>query len=207
MGCTEVMADGLVSDVIDGLLRQYPRLVVRMEPVDSSAPFRLLHERTCEVIIARLLASAPDIDAEALFYEQLLVVTGPRNTWAGRRKVALSQLIDERWIQARHEVEPGGPTFEAFRSCGLQVPRVNVFSNSLNLRYSLLATGRFLTMIPASVLQFGPARTELKRLPIEVPRWRLPHMVMTIKNRSLSPVAQLFVDRLRDAARPLAKCR
>ena len=207
IGCNEIMAAGLVSAVIDRLSRQYPRLVVQMELVDATAPIRHLHERTCEVIVARLFTSDPEVEEEVLFYEQLLVVAGRGNKWASRRKIALSQLTDERWIQARHEVEPGAPTFEAFRGSGLEIPRVSVFSHSLNLRYSLLATGRFLTMVPASVLQFGPVRTELKVLPIELPRWQMPYVIVTLKNRSLSAVAQLFIDCLRDIARPLTKIR
>jgi len=207
VGCTEVMAAGLVSAVVDRLSQQYPRLVFQMELVDAAAPIRAVRERKCELLIARLLDPDPDLEAEPLFYEQLLVVAGPRSEWASRRKIALAQLVDEPWIQAHHEVEPGGPTFEAFRSCGLELPRVRIFSNSLNLRYSLLATGRFLTMVPASVLRFSPGRTQLKVLPVQIPRWRVPHVIITLKNRTLSPAARLFVNCIREVAKPLAKDR
>ncbi len=207
VGCTEVMAAGLVSAVVDRLSQQYPRLVFQMELVDTAAPIRAVRERKCELLIARLLDPDPDLEAEPLFYEQLLVVAGPRSEWASRRKIALAQLVDEPWIQAHHEVEPGGPTFEAFRSCGLELPRVRIFSNSLNLRYSLLATGRFLTMVPASVLRFSPGRTQLKVLPVQIPRWRVPHVIITLKNRTLSPAARLFVNCIREVAKPLAKDR
>jgi len=207
VGCTEVMAAGLVSAVVDRLSQQYPRLVFQMELVDTAAPVRFVRERKCEILIARLLEPDPDLEAEPLFCEQLLVAAGPRSKWASRRKIALAQLVDEPWIQAHHEVEPGAPTFEAFRSCGLELPRVRIFSNSLNLRYSLLATGRFLTMVPASVLQFSPGRALLKVLPVKIPRWRLPYVIITLKNRTLSPAAQLFVDCVREIAKPLAKGR
>ena len=207
VGCTEVMAAGLVAAVVDRLSQQYPRLVFQMPLVDTVAPIRFVRERTCELIIARLLDPDPDLAVEPLFCEQLLVVAGPRSKWTSRRKIALAQLVDEPWIQAPHEVEPGGPTFEAFRNAGLELPRVRIFSNSLNLRYSLLATSRFLTMVPASVLRFSPGRTLLKVLPVQIPRWRLPYAIITLKNRTLSPAAQLFVDCIREVAKPLAKGR
>jgi DNA-binding transcriptional LysR family regulator len=80
-------------------------------------------------------------------------------------------------------------------------------SDSLNLRNSLLATGRFVTVVPGSTLQFGPERTLLKVLPIELPRHRLPVSIITLKNRTLSPVAALFVTCAREVAKPLAKGR
>ena len=207
VGCNEVMAAGLVSAAIDRLSQQYPRLVFELELVDATASMRHLRERKCELIIARILAPEPDLEVEALFCEQLLVVAGPRSKWASRRKIALADLVNEFWIQAHHEVEPGGPTFEAFRSSGLEVPHVRIFSNSLNLRYSLLATGRFLTMVPASVLRFSPERSLLKVLPIKLPRWQLPYVLVTLKNRTLSPAAQLFIEYVRELAKPLAKGR
>jgi DNA-binding transcriptional LysR family regulator len=207
VGCTEVMAAGLVSAVVDRLSQQYPRLVFQMPLVDTVGPVRFLRERTCELIVARLLDPDPDLEVEPLYCERLLVVAGPHSKWASRRKIALAQLVDEPWIQAHHEVEPGGPTFEAFRNAGLELPRVRIFSNSLNLRYSLLATSRFLTMVPASVLHFSPGRTLLKVLPVQIPRWRLPFSIITLKNRTLSPAAQLFVDCIREVAKPLAKDR
>jgi DNA-binding transcriptional LysR family regulator len=207
VGCNEVMAAGLVSAVVDRLSQQYPGLVFQMELVDTAVPTRLVRERKCELIVgpSRLLEPDSDLEAEPLFCEQLLVVAGPRSKWASQRKIALAQLVDEPWIQAHHEVVPGAPTFEAFRSAGSELPRGRIFSNSLNLRYSLLATGRFLTMVPASVLQFSPGRGLLKVLPVKIPRWRLPYVIITLRNRTLSPMAELFIDCLRETAKPLAK--
>ena len=70
---------------------------------------------------------------------------------------------------------------------------------------SLLASGLFLTIVPASALRFPTARPELKVLPVTLPMTRVPVGIVTLKNRTLSPVAKLFIDHARDVARPLAK--
>ena len=87
---------------------------------------------------------------------------------------------------------------------GAAVPRV-VTSDSLNLRYGLLATGRFVTLIPGSALHYGPQRAPIKVLPIEIPRWSIPLCVVTLKGRTLSPIGQLFIDSLRELAKVLEK--
>lgn len=79
------------------------------------------------------------------------------------------------------EIEPGSPVVEAFRAIGLDVPRATILSDSLNLRNSMLETGHFLTMIPGSVLRFGPERTRLKVLPVKVPRWPFPVAIIPPK--------------------------
>ena len=65
--------------------------------------------------------------------------------------------------------------------------------------------GRFLTIFPTSVLKFSAGRPELKVLPVKLPLARLPIGIITLKNRTLSPVAQPFIDHAREVAKPLAK--
>ena len=66
---------------------------------------------------------------------------------------------------------------------------------------SLLATGRFVTILPASALRFPARRSEIKVLPVQLPMARVPNGIVTLKNRTLSPVAQLFIDCAREVAK------
>ena len=67
----------------------------------------------------------------------------------------------------------------------------------------LVATKRTLALVTAS--QIPTRRSELRVLPIELPMTRFPNGIATLKNRTLSPVARLFIDTAREVARPLAK--
>ena len=60
-------------------------------------------------------------------------------------------------------------------------------------------------MIPTSVLRFSPGRKLVKVLPVQVPRWHLPYGIVTLKDRMLSPMAELFIACVRELAKPLAK--
>jgi DNA-binding transcriptional LysR family regulator len=68
-----------------------------------------------------------------------------------------------------------------------------------------LATGRFLTVLPESLLHFPVRRTSFKVLPVDLPTTRGPTSIMTLKNRQLSPVAQLFNECAREIAKPLGR--
>jgi DNA-binding transcriptional LysR family regulator len=66
------------------------------------------------------------------------------------------------------------------------------------MRNGLLATGRFLTMLPGFAV--APERYPfLRPLPVKLPDTRAAVAVVTLKNRALSPPALLFVDSLRAA--------
>ena len=48
-------------------------------------------------------------------------------------------------------------------------------------------------------------RSKIKGLAVELPMAHVHNVIVTLKNRPLSPVAQLFVDCAREDAKPLAK--
>ena len=58
-------------------------------------------------------------------------------------------------------------------------------------------------MVPASVLRFPTGSPKLKILPVELPVARVPIGIITLKNRTLNPVAQLFIDTAGELAEPL----
>jgi DNA-binding transcriptional LysR family regulator len=206
IGCTEPMAAGVVAAVIDQLSRHYPRLRFQVELGDAATLQLPLRERRCELIVARTLGPAPehDMQAELLFHEELFVAAGVRHKWSRRRKIELAELVNEPWILAPFETEPGSPVGEAFRACNLEVPDAIVVGYSLPLRNTLLSTGRFLTVVPGSVLRYGAERQLLSLLPVKLPRWRVPISIITLKSRTLSPTVQLFTACARQVAKPLA---
>ena len=90
---------------------------------------------------------------------------------------------------------------EGFRASGLDRLRATVVTVSPEARISLVATGRFLTVFPASALRFSNKQAEIMVLPIELPMARVPNGIVTLKNRTLSPVARLFIDHAREVAK------
>ena len=207
IGCSEYMAAGLVPAVIQRLSGAYPDLSFRLVLGDAEAlQARELRERKVEFGIARMLAAKaqPDIDAEVLFYEDVVIAAGPGNRWLSRPRVKLADLVDEPWIFAPPEVMAGSPIVTAFHKARLKVPEPKVLGLSLPLRNGLLATGHFLTIVPESVMRFGAERQFLTPLPIDIPQWQLPVAILTLKGRSLSPLAQLFLDCVRQTAKQLA---
>ena len=204
IGCTEPMAAGFVAAVIDRLSAEYPQLLFQLELCTTpEQQFHVLRERKCDLVVARMWGhnAEPDIEAEVLFEDEVFVVAGAQNKWLARRKVALAELADEHWLLAPIDNDPSSPVFEIFHALGLAVPRASVMSYSLNVRTSLLATGRFLAIIPGSVLRYGGTASMLKVLPCTLPPSAQPVAVTTLKHRALSPTAKLFVERAREIAK------
>ena len=75
----------------------------------------------------------------------------------------------------------------------------------MNAQNDLLATGRFITVLPSFVLRVPGRTLPLKTLPVPLPNPRMPIGLITLKNRTLTPLTQQFIDNVRTLARPLAK--
>jgi DNA-binding transcriptional LysR family regulator len=145
------------------------------------------------------------LDFELLFDDPLVVAAGAQNRWVRRRALGLADLVNEPWVLPPSETGIASVAMESFRVSGLDFPGATVVAALPETRIGLLATGRFLTILPASVLRFPTRRPGIKVLPVELPVSRSPVGIVTVKNRTLSPVARLFSEHAREMARPLAK--
>ena len=98
-----------------------------------------------------------------------------------------------------------GVSMAAFRANGLYYPRTTMITFSPEARMRLLVTGRFLGIFPASALRLPTRHPEIKILPVDLSMARVPTAIVTLKNRTLGPVARLFIEHPREVAKPLAK--
>jgi len=207
IGSTVFLAASFVSALVDRLSRRYPRIVFHLVTGYIDTLHRELNERNVDLLIVRSPGPITDerLDFEFLFDDTYVVAAGATNQWARRRRIEIAELANELWVLPPRESVIGSIVTEAFRASGLGYPRVAVVTDSPHMRISLLATGRFVTIFPASALRFLARGSELKVLPVKLPMARRPNGIVTVKDRALSPVAQLFIDCAREVAKPLAR--
>jgi len=205
VACGDTLAAGLLPAVIDRLSRRHPRIVVRVIQANAETlDFRELRERRVDLALARTSRSfaEDDLDVEILFDDPHRVVAGARSPWARRRKIALAELVNEPWLFASNQVIRELIT-EAFKARGLEVPQERVSASSILLRNHLLATGRFLTVLPDSVVRYNAKQWSLKALPVDLGVKLRSVAIVTLKNRTVSPVVQLLAEHVRVVAKAM----
>jgi DNA-binding transcriptional LysR family regulator len=207
IGCTPILAATFVSTVVDRLSRRYPRIVFHLVTGYVETLLRELSDRTVDFLIAARLEPLLNerLSWELLFEDPYVIVAGKQSPWAKRRRVDLSELVNESWVLPPPEGAFGSVARDAFRARGLDGPRATVYAVSYEVRLNLLATGRFLAIFPASALKLSARRLDIKVLRAELPIIRPPNGIVTLKGRTLGPIAQLFIDHAREVARPMAK--
>jgi DNA-binding transcriptional LysR family regulator len=207
IGSIPFLASSFVPVIVERLSQRYPRIVFHVMAAPAETLHRELWDRNVDLLVAWRFGPFVNerLDFEILFNDPHVVVAGERNPWARRRRVKLTELIDEPWVLPPPGTAFGSTVRESFRASGLDYPRAAVFTLLNEVRLNLLASGRFLTLCSTSALRFPTKRPGIKVLPVELPLARVPVGIATLKNRTLSPVAKRFVEHAREVARPLAK--
>lgn len=207
VGCPESLAAGFLPAVVDRLSGRYPRIsvhVVAAQPGEQE--FRELRERSVDLLLGRMFKplSGDAVQAETLYQDTFFVVASTRSPWANRRKIALSALMEERWILFPEDSVSGLYIEQGFRANGLELPPQRMTSFSMQMRFHLLASGRFLTVLHGSVLRFNAKRWSLRALPIDLGIQAVPVVIFTSKNRTVSPVVSLFIGEAHKTARSMS---
>jgi DNA-binding transcriptional LysR family regulator len=210
IGTTEPMAAGLVSRIVSELLTNHPR--VRLHVILGDPPLlqeRELRDREIDLIIGRLPndTAADHTQLEVLLWERAFVVAGIKHRLAHRRKIKLNDLMAESWCLPPPQSFPGSLIGRAFQAGGLGLPRTSVSVHSIQMQNALLATGRFITILPETMMHISAQRLGIKALPVALPIERTPVAIVTLKDREIPPVGRLFIERARLVARSLARFR
>jgi DNA-binding transcriptional LysR family regulator len=210
IGCAESLASALLSPVIRGFAQQYPRVVLRVNHiVTPTLELPELRERNLDIVLARmgrpLADEGDDLSVETLFHDDLVIAAGMHTPWARRRKIELPELVNEPWILTPPNSWNEAVLRDAFSAHGLGMPPIHLTTFSVHLRTNLLATGPFITSFPGSLLRSPALRSILKVLPVDLPNRPWPVTIVKLKNRTLSPVVELFIDHLRAFAREMGE--
>jgi DNA-binding transcriptional LysR family regulator len=177
IGSSPYVAELFVSAIIKRLSGRYPRIVFHLVTAEETNTLhRELSERKIDLLIARRvgLFTNEKFGFEFLYDSSFVVVAGARNPWVRRRRVGLAELVNEPWVLPSPEDVLGPAYLEPFRASGLDYPRTTVFAAPPGVRLNLLATGRFLTIVPISVLRFSKRaqRSRSCRLSFNTPMCR-----------------------------------
>jgi DNA-binding transcriptional LysR family regulator len=208
IGTHDVMAAGFLPAIIKSLHRRHPGLTIHVKlSVVADTLFRELRDRSVDLILGRNLTPLleEDLKAEVLFNETTVVVAGRRNRWTRRRKFELADLVRERWVFPGAGSVAERIAAEMFESCGLEMPHRGALFAPMPVIAALVGNGPYLANLPGSLVHFAGSQLQVKALPINVPVRPSPVGIVTLKRRTINPVAQLFIEHAREVAKPLAK--
>jgi len=201
------------SEVFSGMVRafclEHPGIALRIEHfpwTTTRGELPELEARKLDIALSRAVPHqfGEEFNVEVLFDDPAVVAAGANSRWVRRRRIELADLADAAWVGTPRETLATMLLEQAFRDGGLPAPKLRVVTFSVQLRIRLLVEGEFLACMPRSLLQLKAGGVGLRALPIKLAPHTFPVAIVTVKNRMLTPVVQLFLERLRAFAKSAA---
>jgi DNA-binding transcriptional LysR family regulator len=211
VGCPESVAATLLSPVVLQFTRTYPSVRISIFNINTpTVDIPQLRDRNLDLAIIRSPlprledSRSDDMLVEYLYNDDLVIAVGTQSSFASRRKVDLIELANEPWILT----PPGAAIYNyiirEFRTRGIPEPTRIIGTQTAGLRGDLLATGTYVAPLPRSIFELYAKQFPLKAVAIDLPPREWPIALVTLKDRTLTPIVQRFIGATREAATALS---
>jgi DNA-binding transcriptional LysR family regulator len=195
-----------ISAVAERTSRRYPKIKFSVVMSDPLRLIDALRNRELDFVVCRaqMAEREPDLKAEVLFQDRNVIVVASKHPLARRRKLALSDLMGERWALAAPDTYIGELVRSAFRAQSLPMPQAVVSTSSMQLRFELMETGGFLTVASGSMVSHPSRKGRIKALPVDFADEAGPMAAITLKGRQLTKVSGFVLEEIRAVAKAIA---
>ncbi len=171
-------------------IARFPDVEVGLQEGAAQGMIDMLHAGSLDVSFALELEPPEGLERMELSREELAVATSPDHALAGRGRLPVAALRDQRLIAFRHGSSTRRLLDAALERAGV-APRIALEANDLALVRSLVARGVGLAVLPRSFLELPGPTISFRPLS---PRLQMAVVLWWRRGRRLSPAAQAFVD-------------
>jgi DNA-binding transcriptional LysR family regulator len=202
IACAEFLSADFLPRAIGSFSIKYPHVIFSVVQQDTTTlENRELQDRSVDIVLARTPKNFvdDDMEVEVLFDDPHCIVAGINSPWSSRSNIPLASLAAEPWIIPPSSIIEKLLKAE-FERRDIKL-NVSVNAASILLRNQLLATGRYISVMPLSLVSGNAEQWPIKALQVDdVCLAPPPISLVTLKKRTLSPVVQRFVEHLRVVA-------
>src|SRR5258708_24565900 len=170
LGCTDIILHSLVPPIARKFSGKYPGVQLDVKLTNPGEhQIQELRERKIDLLMTRATGQQDDFHAEVLFDEPFVFVVGAHSELARKRRLTLTYIINGNSVLPPYDGAPGTLVSEVFRANGFAPPKPLVKTVAIQLTVSLIATGEFVGILPASVATLTPHQAALSVLPLKSP--------------------------------------
>jgi DNA-binding transcriptional LysR family regulator len=206
LGCTDIILHSLVPAIVREYSKKYPGVQLDVKLTNPGGhQIQELRDRKIDLLITRATGQQDDFHSEILFDEPFVFVVGAQSEFARKRRVALKDIIKGNWVLPPYDSAPGALIAEVFRAHCFSPPRQSVKTIAIQLTVSLIASGEFVGILPTSVAALSAHRTGLRVLPLKPSGPRISAEIVFLRNRTLSPAVESFINCAREVAVSLVR--
>jgi DNA-binding transcriptional LysR family regulator len=140
---------------------------------------------------------------EHLYDDEHVVVASRKHRLVGRKRVALADLVEERWAVSARVLTSQQRLNEAFRDAGLPPPYIAFECRSPGLRLRTVASTDLLDWTSRRYVEKSELSSQLAVVPAREFEWARPIGVIYRRETYLPPIIHRLIEILRTTAKKL----
>lgn len=194
VGAMPLAAAGLIPAALQRLIAGRPGLQVTVLEGHPEYLLNELRARHIEIVVGRLALAEGDRDLskESLYNEQLSVIAGSNHPLHRHRRLSLRDIVGESWVLPPPDTAFYRQVAQLFEMAGVDLPPHNVRTLSVPVSFSLARRTNSIAIVPHSVLTLGYGSSDVRALPVRLPRTRGPVGFIRLMGKGESPAMREF---------------
>jgi DNA-binding transcriptional LysR family regulator len=207
VGVGGAMPELLLSAAFGKLLQDAPRTNLKISVSDNDVMIPALRNGELDLIVNYSWTRDPKgVVFEPLYQDDHVICAAASHRLAGKAKVTLRDLVDERWACSEPGLLPQQRLREVFRDAGLPPPCIALECRSTALRLRSVVNSDLLDLTSESVVR-QLAGLAVKVLPVKELTWRRSIGVIRRDETYLPPAARRFIEIVKAVARDISASR
>ncbi len=205
IGASNIPANYLVPATLQRLADRHPGIVLTMRAGDSREMLDSLTASEIELAVIGSRLADKGVDFTPLASDLLLLVVGEGHPWHGRRQITLSDLVAEPIVLREAGSGSGDALSKALHAVGFDPDRLKVaarLGSNEAVRQTIAAGFGCAFLSPLSIRRELTAG-ELWKIDVDGLAVQRQFWLATLKDRTLSPGAEVFCALLHETSRAL----
>lgn len=195
----------LTPRAINLLLEEHPKLDVSTQEGAYQTMEASLRSGDIDFIIGAIRPTDDkmDIRTEILFDDKLAVIARKQHPLMSKEKVTLDELSQFGWVLPELHTPSGQLFVETMKNHDCAMPEHAVHTSSLSMVRGLLMSSDRVTLLSKHQIYYDQLSDLLDVLPVEMSDTYRPIGITMRRHTKPSPTAQLFLNKLQQAAQGL----
>jgi DNA-binding transcriptional LysR family regulator len=206
IGTSPVVREDLLTAACTTLLGDAPKSSLKIVVSDNDMMIPALRNGELDLVVNNLRTTPLEgLAQEELYQDMYVVLASSHHRLAGKKRVALADLAQERWALSEASLVSQQWLNRTFQDRGLPLPRVAMETRSIRLRLRAIATSDLLDFTSRHVLRQAVEGLALTEIPVKELQWTRHFGVMYRKDAYLPPAARRFIEILKITVKDLMK--
>lgn len=195
IGAGAAVSEHFLSASFAALLEQVPRARLKVVTSDNDVAIPALRNGELDLIVNYVVPPLPEgVVSEHLFEDNQLVCASAKHRLAGKRRLTIADLEQERWTLSDPALESSVWLQRRFRDAGLRPIRIALESRSVAQRLRTVASSDLLTFASHGAIEFAKS-SGLRLAPLDVKELARSSQIGAIfrKEAYLPPIVARYI--------------